>query len=51
VTDFGVELLFTPTTVTARQVRPSIATYPDGERRYWQESGNPTQKLKRWPKQ
>jgi hypothetical protein len=46
VSDFGVEMAFNGDTVSAEQVRPSIATYRDGKPRNWQPSGeNPEQKL------
>lgn len=46
VSDFGVEIIFNDHTVYTEQVRPSIATYPDGEPRNWQPSGeSPEQKL------
>lgn len=46
VSDFGVEITFDGDTVTTEQVRPSVATYPDGKSREWQPSGeNPEQKL------
>lgn len=48
VEDFGVELSFVGNTVTAIQLRPSVATYPDGKPRDWQPNGdNPTQELRK----
>jgi len=51
VSDFGVEMAFNGDTVSTEQIRPSIATYPDGEPRNWQPSGeSPEQKLFRGKK-
>lgn len=44
-------LYFYGDTVSTEQIRPSIATYPDGEPRNWQPSGeSPEQKLFRGKK-
>lgn len=48
VSDFGVEVAFDGNVVSTEQVRPSVATYPDGKPREWQPSGeNPTQQLRK----
>lgn len=48
VSEFGVEVTFDGDMVSTEQVRPSVATYPDGKARDWQPSGeNPMQELRR----
>lgn len=46
ISDFGVEMAFSSDMVSTEQVRPSVATYRDGEPRDWQPGDeNPYQKL------
>ena len=47
VEDFGVVLRTTGDKYWCEQVGDSIATYPDGEPRKWQESGGPYRHTKR----